>query len=98
MAVLVQPAWTGGFLPLLPGDDLRGRVLARSPARRLETVREQVARMRRDVPAELEHDLGVASQRDRARVAAPAPPADEGEHGRPRAEARDPVADERLSP
>lgn len=54
--------------------------------------------MRRDVSAQLEHDLCVAAERDRARVSAPTLAADEGEDPRARPKAGNLVAAEALPP
>jgi hypothetical protein len=54
--------------------------------------------MRWDVPAELEHDLCVAAERDRPRVAEPTLAADEGEDGCASPKAGDPVGAEGLPP
>jgi hypothetical protein len=54
--------------------------------------------MRRDVSAELEHDLSVPSQRNRAQIATPALPPDEGKDRGRRPEAGNPMRADLLSP
>ena len=57
----------------------RARPVPRRGARSL-ALREQVARVRRDVAADLEHDLVVPLQRHPARIAVPCPAVAEGLH------------------
>jgi hypothetical protein len=54
--------------------------------------------MRSDVSAQLEHDLCVAAERDRARVSTPTLAADEGDNRRARPKAGDLAAAEALPP
>src|SRR5437763_8992228 len=79
------------------------------PSSGLDRVEEVVASepgseaegtVRRDVAADLEHDLGVPAKRDRAELPEPPAAADVGAHrcGTRRREAREPRRRERLSP
>ena len=92
-----DPAGAGGA-PAAGGEEHERSRSDETGPRHLEPLPEEEGRVRRHVAAELEHDLRVRAERDRARVAPPAAPVDEGEDGRTRREAHEAGPRQRLPP